>query len=128
LKQLKRYNIYINKGDRKMFKYYMLILASCVAVVALVINTLPSAAQGGTCKDRKQALRFLETLHKEEIVFRGVSSIGHITLIHLNSKTGAWTASIIRVQDPTVLCGVDSGTDGDLLSTGDGSTLRKQVW
>tara|TARA_R100001377_G_scaffold26516_1_gene14296 strand:+ start:510 stop:830 length:321 start_codon:yes stop_codon:yes gene_type:complete len=106
----------------------MLIIASCVAVVALVINSLPSAAQGSVCKDRKQALKYLEQIHKEELVFRGVSALGHITLVHFNNNTGAWTASIIRVQNPTVLCGVDSGTDGDLLSTGDGSTLRKQVW
>ncbi len=96
-------------------------------VVLMVVLPLTAYAQNpAPCRDRDKAITYLENVHGEELVFRGISTRGHITLIHFNSKTGEWTASIIRTQNPTLLCGVDNGGTGEIMANGDGSTLKKK--
>lgn len=100
-------------------------------VVLMVVLPLTAYAQSpAACRDRDKAIKYLEHVHNEELVFRGISARGHVTLIHFNSKTGEWTASIIRTQNPTLLCGVDNGGTGEIMANGDGSTLKKdrKVW
>lgn len=96
-------------------------------VVLMVVLPLTAYAQNpAPCRDRDKAISYLENVHGEELVFRGISTRGHITLIHFNSNTGEWTASIIRTQNPTLLCGVDNGGTGEIMANGDGSTLKKK--
>ena len=96
-------------------------------VVLMVVLPLTAYAQNpAPCRDRDKAISFLENVHGEELIFRGISTRGHITLIHFNSNTGEWTASIIRTQNPTLLCGVDNGGTGEIMANGDGSTLKKK--
>lgn len=96
-------------------------------VVLMVVLPLTAYAQNPTpCRDRDKAISYLENVHGEELVFRGISTRGHVTLIHFNSNTGEWTASIIRTQNPTLLCGVDNGGTGEIMANGDGSTLKKK--
>ena len=96
-------------------------------VVLMVVLPLTAYAQNpAPCRDRDKAISYLENVHGEELVFRGISTRGHITLIHFNSNTGEWTASIIRTQNPTLLCGVDNGGTGEIMDNGDGSTLKKK--
>jgi len=95
-------------------------------VVLMVVLPLTAYAQNpAPCRDRDKAIKYLEHVHNEELIFRGISTRGHVTLIHFNSKTGEWTASIIRTQNPTLLCGVDNGGTGEIMANGDGSTLKK---
>ena len=96
-------------------------------VVLMVVLPLTAYAQNpAPCRDRDKAISYLENVHGEELVFRGISTRGHVTLIHFNSNTGEWTASIIRTQNPTFLCGVDNGGTGEIMANGDGSTLKKK--
>lgn len=96
-------------------------------VVLMVVLPLTAYAQNpAPCRDRDKAISYLENVHGEELVFRGISTRGHVTLIHFNSNTGEWTASIIRTQNPTLLCGVDNGGTGEIMANGDGSTLKKK--
>ena len=96
-------------------------------VVLMVVLPLTAYAQNpAPCRDRDKAISFLENVHGEELIFRGISTRGHVTLIHFNSNTGEWTASIIRTQNPTLLCGVDNGGTGEIMANGDGSTLKKK--
>lgn len=96
-------------------------------VVLMVVLPLTAYAQNpAPCRDRDKAITYLENVHGEELVFRGISTRGHVTLIHFNSNTGEWTASIIRTQNPTLLCGVDNGGTGEIMANGDGSTLKKK--
>ena len=96
-------------------------------VVLMVVLPLTAYAQNpAPCRDRDKAITYLENVHSEELVFRGISTRGHVTLIHFNSNTGEWTASIIRTQNPTLLCGVDNGGTGEIMANGDGSTLKKK--
>jgi len=95
--------------------------------VLMVVLPLTAYAQNtAQCRDREQVIKFLEGAHGEELIFRGISTRGHVTLIHFNSNTGEWTASIIRTQNPTLLCGVDNGGTGEIMANGDGSTLKKK--
>ena len=106
-------------GKRVRNILYMIVLMIVLPITAYAQNPAP-------CRDREQVIKFLEGAHGEELIFRGISGRGHITLIHYNSKTGTWTASIIRPQNPTLMCGVDVGSTGELIANGDGSTLQKK--
>lgn len=96
-------------------------------VVLMVVLPSMSYAQAPSCKDREKAMRYLETVRGEEVVFRGISARGHVTLVHFNNNNGEWTASIIRAQNPMLLCGVDNGTSGEIVADGKGSTLKKKL-
>ena len=106
-------------GKRVRNILYMVVLMVVLPLTAYAQNPAP-------CRDREQVIKFLEGAHGEELIFRGISGRGHITLIHYNNKTGTWTASIIRTQNPTMMCGVDVGSTGELIANGDGSTLQKK--
>ena len=105
-------------GKRIRNILYMVVLMVVLPLTAYAQNPAP-------CRDRDKAISYLENVHGEELVFRGISTRGHVTLIHFNSKTGEWTASIIRTQNPNLLCGVDNGGTGEIMANGDGSTLKK---
>ena len=105
-------------GKRVRNILYMIVLMIVLPITAYAQNPAP-------CRDRDKAIKYLEHVHGEELVFRGISTRGHVTLIHFNSKTGEWTASIIRTQNPNLLCGVDNGGTGEIMANGDGSTLKK---
>ena len=105
-------------GKRIRNILYMVVLMVVLPLTAYAQNPAP-------CRDRDKAIKYLEHVHGEELVFRGISTRGHVTLIHFNSKTGEWTASIIRTQNPNLLCGVDNGGTGEIMANGDGSTLKK---
>tara|TARA_X000001388_G_scaffold63348_1_gene49283 strand:+ start:121 stop:459 length:339 start_codon:yes stop_codon:yes gene_type:complete len=105
-------------GKRVRNILYMIVLMIVLPITAYAQNPAP-------CRDRDKAIKYLEHVHNEELVFRGISTRGHVTLIHFNSKTGEWTASIIRTQNPNLLCGVDNGGTGEIMANGDGSTLKK---
>ena len=105
-------------GKRVRNILYMVVLMVVLPLTAYAQNPEP-------CRDRDKAIKYLEHVHGEELVFRGISTRGHVTLIHFNSKTGEWTASIIRTQNPNLLCGVDNGGTGEIMANGDGSTLKK---
>ena len=105
-------------GKRVRNILYMIVLMIVLPITAYAQNPAP-------CRDREQVIKFLEGAHGDELIFRGISGRGHITLVHYNSKTGTWTASIIRPQNPTLMCGVDVGSTGELIANVDGSTLKK---
>ena len=106
-------------GKRVRNILYMVVLMVVLPLTAYAQNPAP-------CRDREQVIKFLEGAHGEELIFRGISGRGHITLIHYNNQTGTWTASIIRPENPTMMCGVDVGSTGELIANGDGSTLQKK--
>ena len=92
-------------------------IGSLTLVVLLVVLTcVANAQQQLPCSPMKETMEKLHQQHKEALIFRGISVRGHITIIHLNKDSGTWTASIIRPTDPTVMCGVDAGTTGELLN------------
>ncbi len=94
------------------------IIGSLALVVVLMVLTyVANAQQGLPCAPMKETMRKLLHEHKELLIFRGISARGHVTIIHLNKDTGKWTASIIRPTDPTLMCGVDAGTTGELIET-----------
>ena len=91
-------------------------IGSLTLVVLLVVLTcVANAQQQLPCSPMKETMEKLHQQHKEALIFRGISVRGHITIIHLNKDSGTWTASIIRPTDPTVMCGVDAGTTGELM-------------
>tara|TARA_R100001224_G_scaffold50378_1_gene29067 strand:- start:226 stop:558 length:333 start_codon:yes stop_codon:yes gene_type:complete len=75
----------------------------------------PSPQMG--CKPLPMAAGVIEGLHKERIIFRGVSNRGHVTIIHLNKDTGTWSANVIMPTDIGKLCMVDAGTTGEITDT-----------
>ena len=86
-----------------------------VVVLLVVLTCVANAQQPVACAPMKETMERLHQQHKEALIFRGISARGHITIIHLNEDSGTWTASIIRPTDPTVMCGVDAGTTGELM-------------
>ena len=92
------------------------LVGSLTVVVLLVVLTyVANAQQPVTCAPMKETMERLHQQHKEALIFRGISARGHITIIHLNEDSGTWTASVIRPTDPTMMCGVDAGTTGELI-------------
>ena len=75
----------------------------------------PSPQMG--CKPLPMAAGVIEGLHKERIIFRGVSNRGHVTIIHLNKDSGTWSANVILPTNINQLCMVDAGTTGEITDT-----------
>ena len=100
-------------------------IGSLTLVVLLVVLTCVANAQQATCESRDTVLQTIKGKFNEQLVFRGISKRGHITLVYLNDKTGSWTATIIRPTDPTAMCGVDVGTTGEAISNAQ-KTLYQQ--
>ena len=100
------------------------IIGALSVVVILVVLMCVATAQEG-CKNGKKVMEYLSSKHGESVIFRGISTKGHIVLIHFNDKSGSWTASIIRPQDPTLMCGVDSGVTGELLLDNKDNSIKQ---
>jgi hypothetical protein len=100
-------------------------IGSLTLVVLLVVLTCVANAQQATCESRDTVLQTIKGKFNEQLIFRGISKRGHITLVYLNDKTGSWTATIIRPTDPTAMCGVDVGTTGEAISNAQ-KTLYQQ--
>jgi len=95
---------------------------ACVALFLFIVfmNITISYSQTSPnmgCKPLPTAAGIIEGLHKERIVFRGVSNRGHVTVIHLNKNTGTWSANVILPKNITQLCMVDAGTTGEITDT-----------
>tara|TARA_R100001015_G_C4572379_1_gene130247 strand:+ start:592 stop:945 length:354 start_codon:yes stop_codon:yes gene_type:complete len=108
-------------------------IGSLTVVVLLVVLTYVANAQPVVCAPMKETMERLQQQHKEALIFRGISARGHITIIHLNEDSGTWTASIIRPTDPTMMCGVDAGTTGELIDDAEktiygGGKDFKKLW
>ena len=103
-----------------MFSYRWLLGCVFIFLFVLFMNITVSWSQvksSVTCKPLPMAAGVLEGLHKERIVFRGVSTRGHVTIIHLNKETGTWSANVILPNDINSLCMVDAGTTGEITDT-----------
>lgn len=103
-----------------MFSYRWLLGCVFIFLFVLFMNITVSWSQvksSVTCKPLPMAAGVLEGLHKERIIFRGVSNRGHVTIIHLNKETGTWSANVILPNDINSLCMVDAGTTGEITDT-----------
>ena len=103
-----------------MFSYRWLLGCVFIFLFVLFMNITVSWSQvksSVTCKPLPMAAGVLEGLHKEKIIFRGVSTRGHVTIIHLNKETGTWSANVILPNDINSLCMVDAGTTGEITDT-----------
>ena len=103
-----------------MFSYRWLLGCVFIFLFVLFMNitvSWSSVKASATCKPLPMAAGVLEGLHKERIIFRGVSNRGHVTIIHLNKKTGTWSANVILPNDINSLCMVDAGTTGEITDT-----------
>tara|TARA_R100001015_G_C4562993_1_gene122494 strand:+ start:80 stop:448 length:369 start_codon:yes stop_codon:yes gene_type:complete len=103
-----------------MFNYRWLLGCVFIFLFVIFMNITVSWSQvksSVTCKPLPMAAGVLEGLHKERIVFRGVSNRGHVTIIHLNKETGTWSANVILPTDLNSLCMVDAGTTGEITDT-----------
>ena len=108
------------KIANNMFSYRWLLGCVFIFLFVLFMNITVSWSQvksSVTCKPLPMAAGVLEGLHKERIVFRGVSTRGHVTIIHLNKETGTWSANVILPNDINSLCMVDAGTTGEITDT-----------
>ncbi len=104
------------------------IIGSLALVVVLMVLTFVANAQQIGCEPREKVLRSLSEKYKENLIFRGISKRGHITLVYLNSNTGTWTATIIRPTDPTSMCGVDVGTTGEAVENKSSIKDKEKPW
>ena len=103
-----------------MFSYRWLLGCVFIFLFVLFMNitvSWSSVKASATCKPLPMAAGVLEGLHKEKIIFRGVSTRGHVTIIHLNKETGTWSANVILPSDINSLCMVDAGTTGEITDT-----------
>jgi hypothetical protein len=103
-----------------MFSYRWLLGCVFIFLFVLFMNITVSWSQvksSLTCKPLPMAAGVLEGLHKERIIFRGVSNRGHVTIIHLNKESGTWSANVILPSDINSLCMVDAGTTGEITDT-----------
>ena len=102
-------------------------IGSLTLVVLLVVLTCVANAQQATCESRDTVLQTIKGKFNEQLIFRGISKRGHITLVYLNDKTGSWTATIIRPTDPTAMCGVDVGTTGEAISNAQKTHYQQEL-
>ena len=103
-----------------MFSYRWLLGCVVIFLFVLFMNitvSWSSVKASANCKPLPMAAGVLEGLHKEKIIFRGVSTRGHVTIIHLNKETGTWSANVILPSDINSLCMVDAGTTGEITDT-----------
>ena len=98
--------------------YFVACIFILIFVICMNISIAWSQPKSSiTCKPLPIAAGIIEGIHKERIVFRGVSERGHVTIIHLNKKTGTWSANVIMPKDINSLCMVDAGTTGEVTDT-----------
>ena len=98
--------------------YFVACIFILIFVICMNISIAWSQPKSSiTCKPLPIAAGIIEGIHKERIVFRGVSERGHVTIIHLNKTTGTWSANVIMPKDINSLCMVDAGTTGEVTDT-----------
>lgn len=98
--------------------YFVACIFILIFVICMNISIAWSQPKSSiTCKPLPIAAGIIEGIHKERIVFRGVSERGHVTIIHLNKTTGTWSANVIMPRDINSLCMVDAGTTGEVTDT-----------
>lgn len=110
----------IQKIKLKVFNntYFIACLFILIFVLAMNVTISWSQVQSSiTCKPLPIAAGVIEGIHKERIIFRGVSERGHVTIIHLNKETGTWSANVILPTNINSLCMVDAGTTGEITDT-----------
>ena len=73
-------------------------IASAILLSFINVSIAEPSPQMG-CKPIPMAAGVIEGLHKERIIFRGVSNRRHVTIIHLNKDTGTWSANVIMPTD-----------------------------
>ena len=67
--------------------YFVACIFILIFVICMNISVAWSQPKSSiTCKPLPIAAGIIEGIHKERIVFRGVSERGHVTIIHLNKK------------------------------------------
>ena len=72
--------------------YFVACIFILIFVICMNISVAWSQPKSSiTCKPLPIAAGIIEGIHKERIVFRGVSERGHVTIIHLNKKTGTFS-------------------------------------
>ena len=106
----------------------IIILGGLIALCLFTFNVSESKGQEklkAGCKYLKDATKFIQSVHKEAIIFRGLSRTGHLTFIYLNENTGTWTAALVYPTHPNQLCIVDSGTTGERIQEKD---IFKNKW
>ena len=91
-------------------------IASAILLSFINVSIAQPSPQMG-CKPLPMAAGVIEGLHKERIIFRGVSNRGHVTIIHLNKDSGTWSANVILPTNINQLCMVDAGTTGEITDT-----------
>ena len=69
-------------------------------------------AQGNKCYPAQKLMDDLHDLHNEKTIFKGIGSMGHVTVVTLDRDTERWTAHVIRPQVPPMACIVDWGSSG----------------
>ena len=98
--------------------YFVACIFILIFVICMNISIAWSQPKSSiTCKPLPIAAGIIEGIHKERIVFRGVSERGHVTKIHINKTTGTWSANVIMPRDINSLCMVDAGTTGEVTDT-----------
>ena len=104
-----------------------LLLGFLAFLLALFLNVSISKANIApkmNCNNVNLAIEFLTKKFKEQMIFRGISAKGHVTMIYLNVDTGTWTATIIQPTDTSVMCSVDLGTNGQKRLAGDSAANK----
>ena len=82
-------------------------------VIGVIIWFSSSAfAQVGSCYPAQQLIDKLHDQHNEKTIFKGIGSMGHVTVITLDRDTERWTAYVIKPQAPPMACIVDYGSSG----------------
>ena len=98
------------------------LLFVAIALVFTGVNAETKKNQELRCKSIEDFKKVITGEHGEKLIFRGISSRGHVTFIHFNHKTQAWSAAIIRPSDTQNMCLVDAGFTGEIIDNAD--TIR----
>ena len=99
-----------------------ILKGALIGLCLLMFNVSTSYSQvpeRAGCKSLEEAKTYIQDKHGEQIVFRGISSRGHITFIVNNTTSGTWTAAIRRPENSQLLCWVDSGSTGEIIKKKD---------
>ena len=99
-----------------------ILTGGLIGLCLLMFNVSASYSQvpeRAGCKSLEEAKTYIQDKHGEQIVFRGISSRGHVTFIFNNPTSGTWTAAIVRPENSQQLCWVDSGSTGEVVKKKD---------
>ena len=101
------------------------LLFVSVALVFTGVNAETKKSQL-ICKSIEEFKSVIIDKHGEKLVFRGISARGHVTFIHFNPKTQAWSAAIVRPTDTQNMCLVDAGFTGEVVDNVE--TIKAFKW